>query len=178
LRRRRSGVILRVRCESNLFRIGRRVSSSKSETSGRDAARHRLRTHLLLNADDPWKLDRLRSVEDLLKLDHLRTADAQLRKDSPLKPGDRQRVDRPRSVDAQPRGDGLLNADAPRLEDLSQVDHRLRHNDLSADGQQNDRNRLDRNQLNVRRQNSVMAHRHNVAVRLHVRPDRRRKRNA
>ena len=40
--RRRLGEIWRVRCGSNVFRIARRVSSLRCETSGKAAARRRL----------------------------------------------------------------------------------------------------------------------------------------
>ena len=168
----------------SLFRIVQRDSSSRCVTSGRDAARHKPpRTRRLLIADEVLKLDHRLNVEDvLLKPDH------RLIVDDPLS------VDGPSNRDHPLIADALLNSNGrwrvahllrrndrsvagqqndPNLRDL--LDHQLRPNGRSVDEQRNAPNLRKRHQRNVR---SVVDHQHNAAARLHVRPDRRRKRNA
>ena len=186
MRHHRSGVTWRERCALKRFRSVRRVSSSRCETSGKDAAHHKLRTDRRLRADDQLKLDRPPNGDERLKTDHRQSAGVQRSADALLKPVNLRRLDHPQSADVPRSADALLNVGAPRPHDLSRVDHQLRHNNLSADadGQQNDRNPLDRPRRNVSRQssvrelNSVVVHRLNAAVHLHVRRNRHRKRNA
>jgi len=154
-------------------------------------------------------------MDDQLNLGHRQNADS-LRQRTNAEDG--------RKMERRQNAHSRRNVGVPRLDDRSRVDHQFRHNDLSVDVQQNDRNpfdradhprrhnelsgdeqrndrnppdlvvrrlrhnslrvdvqRNDRNRLdqNPRNAHSALAHRLNVAVRLHGKRDqRRRKLNA